>query len=148
MISEIVSHYISSDMFFMCLLSNREDSMKCVCCREITNDTGFFTKKHLFFSCNYMMMTMQITITVAHDTSTLENIWVWSRICSCPVTWFCYQLIAKPGDKTAAVPWPDPPTASILIQTIFHRTWLQIPHTILDKPFLVPYISPSITNIT
>ena len=24
------------------------------------------------------------------------------------VTWFCYQLIAKPGNKTTAVPWPDP----------------------------------------
>ena len=24
------------------------------------------------------------------------------------VTWFCYQLIAKPGNKTAAVSWPDP----------------------------------------
>ena len=23
-------------------------------------------------------------------------------------TWFCYQLIAKPGKKTAAVSWPDP----------------------------------------
>ena len=25
----------------------------------------------------------------------------------CNVTWFCYQLIAKPGNKTAAPPWPD-----------------------------------------
>ena len=36
------------------------------------------------------------------------NIWVRSRNCSCLVTRFCYQLIAKPGNKTAAVPWPDP----------------------------------------
>ena len=35
-------------------------------------------------------------------------IWVRSRNCSCLVTWFCYQLIAKPGNKTAAVSWPDP----------------------------------------
>ena len=35
-------------------------------------------------------------------------IWVRSRNCGCLVTWFCYQLIAKPGNKTAAVPWPDP----------------------------------------
>ena len=34
--------------------------------------------------------------------------WVKSRNCGCLVTWFCYQLIAKPGNKTAAVPWPDP----------------------------------------
>ena len=35
-------------------------------------------------------------------------IWVRSRRCSCLVTWFCYQLIAKPGNKTAAHSWPDP----------------------------------------
>ena len=35
-------------------------------------------------------------------------IWVRSWNCGCLVTWFCYQLIAKPGNKTAAVPWPDP----------------------------------------
>ena len=34
-------------------------------------------------------------------------IWVRSRNCGCLVTWFCYQLIAKPGNKTAAVSWPD-----------------------------------------
>ena len=36
------------------------------------------------------------------------NIWVRSRNCDCLVTWFCYQLIAKPGNKTATVSWPDP----------------------------------------
>ena len=35
-------------------------------------------------------------------------IWVRSRNCSCLVTWFCYQLIAKPGNKTVTVSWPDP----------------------------------------
>ena len=35
------------------------------------------------------------------------NIWVRSWNCVCLVTWFCYQLIAKPGNKMAAV-WPDP----------------------------------------
>ena len=35
-------------------------------------------------------------------------IWVRSRNCGCLVTWFCYQLIAKPGNKTATVLWPDP----------------------------------------
>ena len=34
--------------------------------------------------------------------------WVRSRNCGCLVTWFCYQLIAKPGNKTATVSWPDP----------------------------------------
>ena len=27
--------------------------------------------------------------------------------CSCLVTWFCYHLIAKPGNKTASPSWPD-----------------------------------------
>ena len=35
-------------------------------------------------------------------------IWVRSRNCGCLVIWFCYQLIAKPGNKTATVLWPDP----------------------------------------
>ena len=34
-------------------------------------------------------------------------IWVRSQNCSSLVTWFYYQLIAKPGNKTATVPWPD-----------------------------------------
>ena len=36
------------------------------------------------------------------------DIWVRSRRCDCLVTWFCYQLIAKPGNKAAAPSWPDP----------------------------------------
>ena len=35
-------------------------------------------------------------------------IWVRSRNFGCLVTWFCYQLITKPGNKTATVSWPDP----------------------------------------
>ena len=30
-----------------------------------------------------------------------------SRRCHCLVTWFCYQLIAKPGNMTAATLWPE-----------------------------------------
>ena len=33
---------------------------------------------------------------------------VGSRNCGCLVAWFCYQFMAKPGSRTAAVPWPDP----------------------------------------
>ena len=32
-----------------------------------------------------------------------KHIWVKSRKCGCLVTWFCYHLIAKPGNKTAAI---------------------------------------------
>ena len=31
------------------------------------------------------------------------SIWVRSRRCGCLITWFCYQKIAKPGNKTAAL---------------------------------------------
>ena len=34
-------------------------------------------------------------------------IWVRSRRCGCLVTWFYYQMIAKPGNTTAAPLWPD-----------------------------------------
>ena len=34
--------------------------------------------------------------------------WVGSRNCGCLVAWFCYQFMAKPGSRTAAVPWTDP----------------------------------------
>ena len=37
-----------------------------------------------------------------------HGMWVRSRNCSCLITWFCYHLIAKPGNKTTAVPWPAP----------------------------------------
>ena len=42
---------------------------------------------------------------------------VRSRRCGCLVTWFCYQLIAKPGNKAAALSWPDPSRLFICVQT-------------------------------
>ena len=35
-------------------------------------------------------------------------IWFRSHSCGHLSTWFCYQLIAKPGNKTAAATWPGP----------------------------------------
>ena len=37
-----------------------------------------------------------------------NSIWARSRRCICLVTWFCYLMIAKPGNTTGAPPWPDP----------------------------------------
>ena len=42
-------------------------------------------------------------------------IWVRSRRWACLVIWFCYDLIAKSGNKTSAPSWPDPYT---LYQTV------------------------------
>ena len=46
-------------------------------------------------------------------TSTYSDIYTW--ICyvrpwrwNYLITWLCYQMIAKPDNKTAAPPWPDP----------------------------------------
>ena len=62
---------------------------------------------------------------------------VRSRNCGCLVTWFCYQLIAKPGNKTAAVSWPDPYVQMIRIPQDWNTTvwclrkiWTHLP---LDK---------------
>ena len=54
----------------------------------------------------YMYYALHISFC-AFTTYTVHCIWVRSRNCGSLVTWFCYQLIAKPGNKTAAVSWPD-----------------------------------------
>ena len=51
------------------------------------------------------LVTSQIIVIVI---ITIIIIWVRSRRCGCLVTWFCYRLIAKPGNKIAAPSWPDP----------------------------------------
>ena len=48
------------------------------------------------------------TIGISRKVVKCKYIWVRSRNCGCLVTWFCYQLIAKPSNKTVTVPWPDP----------------------------------------
>ena len=47
-------------------------------------------------------------LNVSEGSLTYIYIWVRTRNCGCLVTWFCYQLIAKPDNKTAAILWPDP----------------------------------------
>ena len=75
------------------------------------------------------------------------NIWVRWRNCGCLVTWFCYQLsiswllmswrrkepghqqpwywqlIAEPGNKTAAVSWPDPYRLSFQVWTVMRLSY-------------------------
>ena len=38
----------------------------------------------------------------------LEALILLHSECCCIVTWFCYHLIAKPGNKTATPPWSHP----------------------------------------
>ena len=42
------------------------------------------------------------------------SIWVMSRRWVCLVTWFCYQMVAKPGNKTGPPSWPDPCTQWVM----------------------------------
>ena len=42
------------------------------------------------------------------ETHLYYHIWVRSRRCGCLATWFCYHLIAKPGNKRTSPSWPDP----------------------------------------
>ena len=56
-----------------------------------------------------MVMKLSLgSFCMFHVSCLTINIWVRSWNCGCLVTWFCYQLIAKPGNKTAAVLRPDP----------------------------------------
>ena len=48
------------------------------------------------------------TVNLWENVTLEQYIWVRSRRCGCLVTLFCYQLIATPGNKTAAPSWPDP----------------------------------------
>ena len=54
----------------------------------------------------YMLLSVCHTYIPTEGIS--QHIWLRSRNCGCLVTWFCYQLIAKPDNKTAAVSWPAP----------------------------------------
>ena len=53
-----------------------------------------------------------------------RRMWVRSRNCGCLVTWFCYQLIAKPGNKTAPVPWLDPCNDTNKDSAVYDQTFL------------------------
>ena len=56
----------------------------------------------------------RITTTAADELATqgaeasAAMTWIKSRKCGCLVTWFCYELIAKPGNKTATIPMTRP----------------------------------------
>ena len=62
----------------------------------------------LFYYLYCDSISKRDTIGISRKVVKCKYIWVRSRNCGCRVTWFCYQLIAKPGNKTVTVPWPDP----------------------------------------
>ena len=62
------------------------------------------------YHCGLLVIIYVYTHTYTYTYTYTYSICIWvkSRNCGCLVTWFCYQLIAKPGNKTATVSWPDP----------------------------------------
>ena len=55
-----------------------------------------------------LFVSLQYVLYSSFAIAMLNVKWVRSQNCGCLVTWFCYQLIAKPGNKAAAVPCPGP----------------------------------------
>ena len=51
------------------------------------------------------------------------------------ITWFCYQSIAKPGNKTAAVSWPDPYTCDISRYTVGYFENVRLKETLTKTKF-------------
>ena len=63
--------------------------------------------RHMFDS---IRMTLLLKMALLFIRSYYNDIFIWvkSRRCGCLVTWFCYQMIAKPDNKIATPSWPDP----------------------------------------
>ena len=68
---------------------------------------------------NSLLCTSAVRMPISSRAIKRMYIWVWSQNCGFLVTWFCYQLIAKPGNKTATCPWPDP-SVSCGTKTTWH----------------------------
>ena len=76
------------------------------CVRMSSNSNDMTINRYFFLSWYSRYPVLNSFGTDALDA--FDFTWVRSRNCGCFVTWFCYQLIAKPGNKTAAVSWPGP----------------------------------------
>ena len=87
------------------------------------------TQVCLQWSYVFLALIHQYLLLNPKISTLLMDCWIWvmSRNWGCLVTWFCYQLIAKPGNKTATVSWPDPYEQIncyydryIILDTFFH----------------------------
>ena len=70
----------------------------------IINYTQHFTMDAITYYYLFMLQFILIRISKIGPCGLCAQgnmgIWVRSRNCGCLFTWFCYQLIAKPGNKT------------------------------------------------
>ena len=94
----------------------------CVNMQEEKFSQWFCLHYYIFLLVIYCQETALLCITTClvfkQCFNTGFGIWVRSWSCGCLVTWFCYQMIARPGNKTAAVLWPDP---YILNQHVYYN---------------------------
>ena len=65
----------------------------------------------VYLSCIFTSGLFLAYPCIVSETAYIIMIMIMIRVgswwCGWLVTWFCYQLIAKPGNKTAALPWPE-----------------------------------------
>ena len=75
-----------------------------------------------YFEIAIRWMLQNHMASLGHNelTTWITMIWVRSQNCRCLVTWFCYQLIAKPGNRTATVLWPYPYPHAGMTQPLMH----------------------------
>ena len=78
-------------------------------------NSGYEFKKDLWKLFSNLPGANELKKYFSSSIRRVNSIWVRSRNWGCLVTWFCYQLIAKPGNKTASVPWPDPYGSAIIL---------------------------------
>ena len=76
-------------------------------------------------------MKSMVNITTSNEYESLI-ICIRSWRLSCLVTWFCYHMIAKPGNKTGTPLWPD----QYVLNNIVH----------LILPVTGPSLHPSVTK--
>ena len=77
------------------------------CHHSLVQNSAMHVWKRLMVNCMSVIKTANATINEwiynscylnwFKHRSCMFSIWVRSRNCGCLVTWFCYQLIAKPG---------------------------------------------------
>ena len=78
-----------------------------------------------------------------HRVQNTENkftIWVRSWRCGCLVTWFCYHLIAKPGNKTTELAWPNPCVHEHILSIISWNCFWSLGWSSLGTMFFKSYI--------
>ena len=76
-----------------------------------------------------------------------KYLWVRSRNCDCLVTWFCYQLIAKPGNKRATVSWPDPYASGTPLTLVRSHLSARITYQAACWTFVVFFVADIINKI-